>query len=170
MCAVFKTKQPIPFFVAVAAVVLKKNGPNISKMDVEILKHIVGIYHKMNKLNTPSCYFTGRSHSSLPLKSLRGRGWTLMCVPSRLLLIEHLHDYCPRNRDSIILISVSTGPRQDIHRKRMEKDLLELQTLIDVHFEQRQREEEELIGLKYRIVTVHQLPVYLYHKEMAMKT
>ncbi|XP_077959818.1 troponin T, slow skeletal muscle isoform X1 [Gasterosteus aculeatus] len=33
----------------------------------------------------------------------------------------------------------------------MEKDLLELQTLIDVHFEQRQREEEELIGLKYRI-------------------
>uniref|UniRef100_G3NZ33 Troponin T, slow skeletal muscle n=1 Tax=Gasterosteus aculeatus aculeatus TaxID=481459 RepID=G3NZ33_GASAC len=40
---------------------------------------------------------------------------------------------------------------KDIHRKRMEKDLLELQTLIDVHFEQRQREEEELIGLKYRI-------------------
>ncbi|XP_072311691.1 troponin T, slow skeletal muscle-like [Eucyclogobius newberryi] len=39
----------------------------------------------------------------------------------------------------------------DIHRKRMEKDLLELQTLIDVHFEQRKREEEELIGLKDRI-------------------
>uniref|UniRef100_A0A3P9KX44 Troponin T, slow skeletal muscle n=1 Tax=Oryzias latipes TaxID=8090 RepID=A0A3P9KX44_ORYLA len=39
----------------------------------------------------------------------------------------------------------------DIHRKRMEKDLLELQTLIDVHFEQRKREEEELIGLKERI-------------------
>uniref|UniRef100_A0A3Q3K430 Troponin T, slow skeletal muscle n=1 Tax=Monopterus albus TaxID=43700 RepID=A0A3Q3K430_MONAL len=39
----------------------------------------------------------------------------------------------------------------DIHRKRMEKDLLELQTLIDVHFEQRQKEEEELIGLKERI-------------------
>lgn len=34
----------------------------------------------------------------------------------------------------------------------MEKDLLELQTLIDVHFEQRKREEEELIGLKERIV------------------
>uniref|UniRef100_A0A8C6U9T3 Troponin T, slow skeletal muscle n=1 Tax=Neogobius melanostomus TaxID=47308 RepID=A0A8C6U9T3_9GOBI len=33
----------------------------------------------------------------------------------------------------------------------MEKDLLELQTLIDVHFEQRKREEEELIGLKERI-------------------
>ncbi|XP_049916666.1 troponin T, slow skeletal muscle-like isoform X3 [Epinephelus moara] len=33
----------------------------------------------------------------------------------------------------------------------MEKDLLELQTLIDVHFEQRKKEEEELIGLKDRI-------------------
>ncbi|XP_061565354.1 troponin T, slow skeletal muscle isoform X3 [Cololabis saira] len=39
----------------------------------------------------------------------------------------------------------------DIHRKRMDKDLLELQTLIDVHFEQRKKEEEELIGLKERI-------------------
>lgn len=35
----------------------------------------------------------------------------------------------------------------------MEKDLLELQTLIDVHFEQRKKEEEELIGLKDRIVS-----------------
>lgn len=39
----------------------------------------------------------------------------------------------------------------DIHRKRMEKDLLELQTLIDVHFEQRKKEEEELVGLMSRI-------------------
>ncbi|XP_007908034.1 troponin T, slow skeletal muscle isoform X3 [Callorhinchus milii] len=39
----------------------------------------------------------------------------------------------------------------DIHRKRMEKDLLELQTLIDAHFEQRKKEEDELIGLKDRI-------------------
>nr|XP_005994450.1 PREDICTED: troponin T, slow skeletal muscle isoform X6 [Latimeria chalumnae] len=39
----------------------------------------------------------------------------------------------------------------DIHRKRMEKDFLELQTLIDVHFEQRKKEEEELIGLMDRI-------------------
>lgn len=36
----------------------------------------------------------------------------------------------------------------------MEKDLLELQTLIDVHFEQRKKEEEELIGLKERIVSL----------------
>ncbi|XP_031726772.1 troponin T, slow skeletal muscle [Anarrhichthys ocellatus] len=39
----------------------------------------------------------------------------------------------------------------DIHRKRMEKDLQELHTLIDVHFDQRKKDEEELIGLKDRI-------------------
>lgn len=42
---------------------------------------------------------------------------------------------------------------QDIHRKRMEKDLNELQTLIEVHFESRKKEEEELISLKERIVS-----------------
>lgn len=41
---------------------------------------------------------------------------------------------------------------QDIHRKRMEKDLMELQTLIEVHFESRKKEEEEIINLKERIV------------------
>ncbi|XP_033008955.1 troponin T, cardiac muscle isoform X3 [Lacerta agilis] len=39
----------------------------------------------------------------------------------------------------------------DIHRKRMEKDLNELQTLIEAHFENRKKEEEELIFLKDRI-------------------
>uniref|UniRef100_A0A8C4RL99 Troponin T type 2b (cardiac) n=1 Tax=Erpetoichthys calabaricus TaxID=27687 RepID=A0A8C4RL99_ERPCA len=39
----------------------------------------------------------------------------------------------------------------DIHRKRMEKDLNELQALIEAHFERRKKEEEELIGLKDRI-------------------
>ncbi|XP_034732676.1 troponin T type 2a (cardiac) isoform X6 [Etheostoma cragini] len=39
----------------------------------------------------------------------------------------------------------------DIHRKRMEKDLMELQTLIEVHFESRKKEEEELINLTERI-------------------
>ncbi len=43
-------------------------------------------------------------------------------------------------------------PPQDIHRKRMEKDLNELQTLIEVHFESRKKEEEELISLTDRIV------------------
>ncbi|XP_051961162.1 troponin T, cardiac muscle isoforms-like [Xyrauchen texanus] len=39
----------------------------------------------------------------------------------------------------------------DIHRKRMEKDLNELQTLIEAHFESRKKEEEELINLTDRI-------------------
>lgn len=34
----------------------------------------------------------------------------------------------------------------------MEKDLMELQTLIEVHFESRKKEEEEFINLKERIV------------------
>lgn len=36
----------------------------------------------------------------------------------------------------------------------MEKDLMELQTLIEVHFESRKKEEEELINLTDRIVSV----------------
>lgn len=41
---------------------------------------------------------------------------------------------------------------QDIHRKRMEKDLTELQSLIEAHFEKRKKEEEELLSLTDRIV------------------
>lgn len=50
----------------------------------------------------------------------------------------------------------------------MEKDLLELQTLIDVHFEQRKKEEEELIGLKDRIVMPYscRFPIYLSEKKI----
>lgn len=43
----------------------------------------------------------------------------------------------------------------------MEKDFLELQTLIDAHFEQRKKEEEELIGLKDRIVSAYSTLLYL---------
>uniref|UniRef100_A0A3Q3WN68 Uncharacterized protein n=1 Tax=Mola mola TaxID=94237 RepID=A0A3Q3WN68_MOLML len=42
----------------------------------------------------------------------------------------------------------------DIHRKRQEKDLSELQSLIEAHFIQRKKEEEELIALVNRIVSV----------------
>ncbi|XP_030076266.1 troponin T, cardiac muscle isoform X3 [Microcaecilia unicolor] len=41
----------------------------------------------------------------------------------------------------------------DIHQKRMRKDLNELQTLIEAHFENRKKEEEELVELKDRIET-----------------
>ncbi|XP_056137690.1 troponin T2d, cardiac, partial [Lampris incognitus] len=39
----------------------------------------------------------------------------------------------------------------DIHRKRQEKDLAELQSLIEAHFIQRKKEEEELTALVTRI-------------------
>ncbi|XP_042616399.1 troponin T, fast skeletal muscle isoforms-like isoform X11 [Cyprinus carpio] len=39
----------------------------------------------------------------------------------------------------------------DIQKKRQNKDLIELQALIDAHFEHRKKEEEELIALKDRI-------------------
>ncbi|XP_063053378.1 troponin T, fast skeletal muscle isoforms-like isoform X4 [Engraulis encrasicolus] len=39
----------------------------------------------------------------------------------------------------------------DIQKKRQNKDLMELQALIDAHFELRKKEEEELIALKERI-------------------
>uniref|UniRef100_A0A3B3TK74 Troponin T type 3a (skeletal, fast) n=1 Tax=Poecilia latipinna TaxID=48699 RepID=A0A3B3TK74_9TELE len=39
----------------------------------------------------------------------------------------------------------------DIQKKRQNKDLMELQALIDAHFECRKKEEEELIALKERI-------------------
>lgn len=47
---------------------------------------------------------------------------------------------------------------QDIQKKRQNKDLIELQALIDAHFECRKKEEEELIALKDRIVSLIQSP------------
>ncbi|XP_076801821.1 troponin T, fast skeletal muscle isoforms-like isoform X2 [Clavelina lepadiformis] len=40
---------------------------------------------------------------------------------------------------------------EDIHRKRMDKDLTELQALINAHFEQRKKDEEELEDLRTKI-------------------
>ncbi|XP_072309783.1 troponin T2c, cardiac [Eucyclogobius newberryi] len=39
----------------------------------------------------------------------------------------------------------------DLHRKRVEKDFNDLQTLIELHFSNRQKEEEELLALRSRI-------------------
>lgn len=39
----------------------------------------------------------------------------------------------------------------DLHRKRVEKDINDLQTLIESHFSTRQKEEEELVALRSRI-------------------
>lgn len=43
----------------------------------------------------------------------------------------------------------------------MEKDLNELQALIEAHFESRKKEEEELLSLKDRIVRVQPSPLWL---------
>ncbi|KAM9846020.1 troponin T2c, cardiac [Aulostomus maculatus] len=39
----------------------------------------------------------------------------------------------------------------DLHRKRVEKDFNDLQSLIELHFTNRQKEEEELVALRNRI-------------------
>lgn len=55
---------------------------------------------------------------------------------------------------SLIPPKIPDGERvdfDDIHRKRMEKDLLELQTLIKGHFVNRKKDEEEIVALKERI-------------------
>ncbi|XP_023382368.1 troponin T, cardiac muscle-like [Pteropus vampyrus] len=58
---------------------------------------------------------------------------------------------CPEPLPGTLGAPRACCPRQDIYRKRMEKDLNELQTLIEAHFESRKKEEEELISLKDRI-------------------
>lgn len=55
-------------------------------------------------------------------------------------------------------------PLQDIQKKRQNKDLIELQALIDAHFECRKKEEEELIALKDRIVSRAQLLQLIHPK------
>lgn len=51
------------------------------------------------------------------------------------------------------LVLTGLSHPQDIQKKRQNKDLMELQALIDSHFEARKKEEEELIALKERIVS-----------------
>lgn len=55
---------------------------------------------------------------------------------------------------ALIPLKIPDGEKvdfDDIHRKRMEKDLTELQTLIEAHFENRKKEEEELLSLSDRM-------------------
>ncbi|XP_068122246.1 troponin T, cardiac muscle [Hyperolius riggenbachi] len=55
---------------------------------------------------------------------------------------------------NLISLKIPDGEKvdfDDIHRKRMEKDLTELQMLIEAHFESRKKEEEELLSLTDRM-------------------
>lgn len=87
--------------------------------------------------STDSCPISALRRSPMVKKS------TLMWVDRRRLQNQTF---------SWLIYSVCL--RQDIHRKRMEKDLSELQSLIEAHFIQRKKEEEELIALVNRIVRV----------------
>ncbi|XP_026166718.1 troponin T2d, cardiac isoform X2 [Mastacembelus armatus] len=60
----------------------------------------------------------------------------------------------PKFMTNITVPKIPDGEKvdfDDIHRKRQEKDLAELQSLIEAHFIQRKKEEEELIALVNRI-------------------
>lgn len=61
------------------------------------------------------------------------------------LCIKHCTNTCLRSYFRVC--------KQDIQKKRQNKDLIELQGLIDAHFVCRKKEEEELIALKDRIVS-----------------
>uniref|UniRef100_A0A8U7NH51 Uncharacterized protein n=1 Tax=Corvus moneduloides TaxID=1196302 RepID=A0A8U7NH51_CORMO len=72
------------------------------------------------------------------------------CSPIVLQLPFHCRVFMP----NLVPPKIPDGERldfDDIHRKRMEKDLNELQALIEAHFESRKKEEEELLSLKDRI-------------------
>uniref|UniRef100_A0A3Q3JZU6 Troponin T type 3a (skeletal, fast) n=1 Tax=Monopterus albus TaxID=43700 RepID=A0A3Q3JZU6_MONAL len=66
--------------------------------------------------------------------------------------IEHVEEGKPKFKPTVPRIP--DGEKvdfDDIQKKRQNKDLVELQSLIDAHFECRKKEEEELIALKERI-------------------
>uniref|UniRef100_A0A3Q3BH11 Troponin T2e, cardiac n=1 Tax=Kryptolebias marmoratus TaxID=37003 RepID=A0A3Q3BH11_KRYMA len=65
-------------------------------------------------------------------------------------VLFHFRAFAP----SIAVPKIPEGEKvdfDDIHRKRQEKDLTELQSLIEAHFIQRKKDEEELIALVNRI-------------------
>merc|ERR1719347_49188 len=48
-------------------------------------------------------------------------------------------------------LTIPDGEANDFNRERQQKDLIQLQRLIDAHFEQRKKDEEELESLRLRI-------------------
>ncbi|XP_064169488.1 troponin T, fast skeletal muscle isoforms-like isoform X2 [Anguilla rostrata] len=66
--------------------------------------------------------------------------------------VEHVEEEKPKFKPSAP--KIPEGDKvdfDDIQKKRQNKDLAELQGLIDSHFEQRKKEEEDIIALKTRI-------------------
>ncbi|XP_069778406.1 troponin T type 3a (skeletal, fast) [Narcine bancroftii] len=70
------------------------------------------------------------------------------------VVAEVHHEEEEKPRPKLIAPKIPEGEKvdfDDIQKKRQNKDLNELQALIDLHFENRKKEEEELIALKERI-------------------
>merc|ERR1712098_783438 len=66
--------------------------------------------------------------------------------------VDHVEEEKPKFKPSAP--KIPDGDKvdfDDIQKKRQNKDLVELQALIDAHFEHRKKEEEELIALMDRI-------------------
>ena len=60
------------------------------------------------------------------------------------------------NKSQPITLGANKGLDLDeINRKKVEKDLCELQALINYHFEERKKEEKELSELKGHVFVVH---------------
>uniref|UniRef100_A0A8C9F5H7 Troponin T2, cardiac type n=1 Tax=Pavo cristatus TaxID=9049 RepID=A0A8C9F5H7_PAVCR len=81
-------------------------------------------------------------------------GWEPCPIPATHCQLPTSHSPFRPFMPNLVPPKIPDGERldfDDIHRKRMEKDLNELQALIEAHFESRKKEEEELISLKDRI-------------------
>ncbi|XP_040184398.1 troponin T, fast skeletal muscle isoform X8 [Rana temporaria] len=68
--------------------------------------------------------------------------------------VEETHEEEEKPKPKLTAPKIPDGEKvdfDDIQKKRQNKDLIELQSLIDQHFEARKKEEEEIIGLKDRI-------------------
>nr|XP_032626439.1 troponin T, fast skeletal muscle isoform X9 [Chelonoidis abingdonii] len=68
--------------------------------------------------------------------------------------VEEVHEEEEKPRPKLTGPKIPEGEKvdfDDIQKKRQNKDLIELQALIDNHFEGRKKEEDELLALKDRI-------------------
>ncbi|XP_047630884.1 troponin T, fast skeletal muscle isoform X3 [Phacochoerus africanus] len=68
--------------------------------------------------------------------------------------VHEVHEPEEKPRPKLTAPKIPEGEKvdfDDIQKKRQNKDLMELQALIDSHFEARKKEEEELVALKERI-------------------
>uniref|UniRef100_A0AC11CY46 Troponin T3, fast skeletal type n=1 Tax=Ovis aries TaxID=9940 RepID=A0AC11CY46_SHEEP len=68
--------------------------------------------------------------------------------------VHEVHEPEEKPRPRLTAPKIPEGEKvdfDDIQKKRQNKDLMELQALIDSHFEARKKEEEELVALKERI-------------------